>query len=243
MPSRRCLLLVSTLLVGPLSAGSGGPVEGLVLPYRQVEVSAPVSSRLVEVKVKEGDQVREGQPLAILYGKLEELEMQRAKALLERRESEAKSAKRLLENKIIPEAKAMEYRIDHDLARLQYETAAEQVRLRTILAPLDGVVVTRSREAGEAVSTGQPLFRILDLSRVLVQFSVRSKTLASLALGQKVRVSLPQVAELPVQEGEVVLVDPCADPEGRIRVRALVDNAQHRIRSGLKAQVEWTGGE
>ncbi len=230
------------LLLGPLQAASGGPVEGLVLPFRQVEVSAPVSSRLVDLKVREGDQVKEGQPLAILYGKLEELEMQRAKALLERREFEAKSAKRLFDNKIIPEAKALESRIDCDLARLHYETAAEQVRLRTILSPLNGVVVTRSREEGETVSTGQALFRILDLSKVFIQFSVRPRALAILALGQKVRVSLPQ-AELMAVEGEVVLVDPCADADGRVRVRVVVENAQHKIRSGLKAQVEWSGAE
>jgi len=243
MMFRRLFLLASVLVFGPLQAASGGPVEGLVLPFRQVEVSAPVSSRLTDIKVKEGDMVKEGQPLAVLYGRLEELEMQRAKALLERREFEAKSAKRLFDNKIIPEAKALESRIDCDLARLQYETAAEQVRLRTVLSPLDGVVVARSREAGETVSTGQPLFRILDLSKVVVQFSVRSKALAILAPGQKVRVSLPQLADLAALEGEVALVDPCADADGRVRVRVVVENAHHKIRSGLKAQVEWSGPE
>lgn len=238
----RSLFLASTLLLGPLQAASGGPVEGLVLPFRQVEVSAPVSSRLTDMKVKEGDLVKEGQPLAILYGKLEELEMQRAKALLERREFEAKSAKRLYDNKIIPESKALETRIDCDLARLQFETAAEQVRLRTILSPLDGVVVSRSREAGETVSTGQLLFRILDLSKVVIQFSVRSRALAILVPGQKVRVTLPQ-AELVAVEGEVSLVDPCTDADGRVRVRVVVDNPQHKIRSGLKAQVEWSGAD
>jgi RND family efflux transporter MFP subunit len=220
-------------------AFAGGPVEGLVLPYRQVEVSAPVSSRIMDMKVKEGDTVKEGQPLAILYGKLEELEMQRAKALLERREFEAKGAKRLYESRVIPEARAMESRIELDLARLQYEMAVEQVRLRTILAPLDGVVLTRSREAGEAVSTAQPLFRILDLSKVVIQFSVGSKALATLAPGRKVRVLLPQTLEPAALEGEVALVDPCADAEGKVRVQAVLENPQRRIRSGLKALVEW----
>ena len=37
------------------------------VPYRQVEVSAPVSSFIVEMKVKEGDVVKAGQPLAQLF--------------------------------------------------------------------------------------------------------------------------------------------------------------------------------
>jgi RND family efflux transporter MFP subunit len=236
--SKSLLVLVSTLLLGSTPILAKGVVEGVVLPYRQVEVSSPVSSRILEMKVQEGDLVKEGQPLALLYGKLEELEMQRAKALLERREFEAKSSKRLYDNKIIPESRALESRIDLDLARLQYETAAEQVRLRTILAPLDGVVVSRSREAGESVATAQPMFRILDLSKVVVQFLVGPKTAVGFSLGAKVRVYLPQVPEPSVVEGEVALVDPCADSEGKVRVRVVVDNANHRIRSGLKAMWE-----
>lgn len=149
-PSIRFL---SLLLSGQVALFAGGlALEGQVLPYRQVEVSAPVSSRIVDMRVKEGETVKAGQPLALLYGKLEELEMQRAKALLERREFEAKGAKRLYDSKIIPEARALESRIDLELARLQYETAAEQVRLRTIVAPMDGIVVERYRDEGEAVS-------------------------------------------------------------------------------------------
>ena len=239
----RFLLLPLVVFTGSVPNVAAGSVEGLVLPYRQVEVSAPVSSRIMEMKVKEGDKVKEGQPLALLYGKLEELEMQRAKALLERREFEAKSSKRLYENRIIPEAKALESRIELDLARLQYETAVEQVRLRTILAPLDGVVLTSSREVGESVSTAQPLFRILDLSKVVIQFSVASKALAVLTPGRKVRVSLPQGSEPAAMEGEVTLVDPCADAEGRVSVRVVVENPQQRIRSGLKALVEWPAAQ
>jgi RND family efflux transporter MFP subunit len=237
----RSILIRSTLILGSAAAFAAIPVEGLVLPFRQVDVGAPVSSRIVEIKVGEGETVKAGQPLALLYGRLEELDMQRAKALLERREFEAKGAKRLYDSRIIPEARALESRIDLDLARLQYETAAEQVRLRTVLAPMDGVVVSRTHEVGEAVSTAQPLFRILDLSRVIVQVAVEPKALGSCTLGRKVRVSIPQMAEAGEVEGEVTLVDPCADAEGRIRVRVVVENPGHRIRSGLKARVTLNG--
>jgi RND family efflux transporter MFP subunit len=217
------------------------PTEGLILPVRQVELCSPVSSRIVDLKVREGDVVKEGQTLALLYGRLEELEMQRAKALLERREFDAKGAKRLYENKIIPESKAMETRIELDLARLQYETAVEQVRLRTVLSPLDGVVVARHGEVGESVAVAQPLFRILDLSRVMVQLTVPPKALNGLGPGDRVRVTLPQAGEPLCAQGEVSLVDPCADAEGRVRVRVLVDNPERKIRSGLKALVELPG--
>ena len=199
------------LMLGSLTAFAGVLVEGQILPFRQVEVCSPVSSRILDLKVKEGDTVKQDQPLALLYGRFEELEMQRAKALLERREFEAKGAKRLFENRIIPESKAVESRLELELARLQYEIAAEQVRLRTVLSPIDGVVV---------------------------QVAVAPRALAGLAPGQKVMVSLPHSEKAQAVEGQVILVDPCADADGRVRVRVLVDNPERRIRLWLKATVE-----
>jgi multidrug efflux system membrane fusion protein len=226
------------LLVAVLPALAGTPMKGVVLPFRQVEVSSPVASRILELKVQEGDAVKEGQPLAVLYGRLEELEMLRAKALLERREFEAKGTRRLFDSKIISEAKAMEARIDLDLARLQYETALEQVRLRTVLAPMAGVVVARAREVGESVTVAQPLFRILDLSRVVVQVMAEPEALGALAPGRTVRVRIHGApGELDCQ-GLVSLIDPCANAEGRVRVKILVENPDGQIRSGLRASVD-----
>ena len=222
-----CLPLL--LLLGAAPA----PVEGLVLPFRQAEICASVPGRLLELKAAEGQAVTEGQVLAVLDGRLEELEMQRAKVLVERREFEAKGAKKLYDSKIIPEAKALESRIELDLARLHYETAAQQVKLRTIVSPMAGVVAVRTHEAGESVSPTQPLFRILDLSRVVVQCAVTPEVLGSLKPGQKVRVHLPAGD----CEGEVLLVATFADAEGKVQVKVVVENPERRIRPGLKAQV------
>lgn len=224
-----CLPLLLLLGAAPV------PVEGLVLPFRQAEICAAVSGRLLELKAAEGQAVTEGQVLAVLDGRLEELEMQRAKVLVERREFEAKGAKKLYDSKIIPEAKALESRIDLDLARLHYETAAQQVKLRTIHSPMGGVVAMRAREAGESVTSGQPLFRILDLSKVVVQCAVSPEVLGTLKAGQKVRIRLPAAGG--DCEGEVLLVAAFADAEGKVGVRVVVENPERRIRPGLKAQV------
>ncbi len=229
------------LIAMALAAHPGGAAEpwaGLVLPFRQMDVPAPVSSRLVELKVKEGEAVKAGQPLAQLYAGAEELELQRAKILLERREFEAKGARRLYDGKVIPEARALDARLELELARIQVETAAEQVRLRTLLAPIDGQVVEVRRELGEAVAASQPVFRILDLSRVYVQCAVNAEAIGRLGVGQKVAVRFPQIQGLPSVQGDLVLVDPCADAAGLFRVKVLVENPDRRLRAGLKALVE-----
>ncbi|WP_306597742.1 efflux RND transporter periplasmic adaptor subunit [Geothrix sp. 21YS21S-2] len=226
-----CLLLALPVPAAPT-------LEGTVQPYRKVEVSAHVSSHVVDLKAAEGDTVKAGQPLAQLYARLEELEMKRSKALLDRREYEAKGARSLFDNRVIPEARAMESRIDLELARLNFETAAEQVRLRTILAPIDGLVVERTRELGEAVGASQVVFRILDLSKATILCTARPDKVARLVPGQKltVHVSIPE--GMTALQAEVVLVSPCPDASGLMRLKLLVRDPAPGLRAGLKALVD-----
>lgn len=207
-------------------------------PYRKVEVSAPVSSHIVELKAAEGETVKAGQPLAQLYARLEELEMKRSKALLDRREYEAKGARSLFDNRVIPEARAVESRIELELARLHYETAAEQFRLRTILAPIDGLVVERARELGESVNASQVVFRILDLSRATILCNARPEKVSRLVSGQKLTVHVATPEGMTSQQAEVVLVTPCPDAPGLMRLKLLVRNPAPGLRAGVKASVD-----
>jgi membrane fusion protein (multidrug efflux system) len=235
----RLLLTLPLLLLASPGLRAGQPVEGAVTPFRKVEVSAPVSSFLVEIKAQEGQAVKAGQPLAQLYGRLEELELQRAKALLTRREYEAKGANNLFDGRIISEAKAMESRFELDLARINYETAVEHVKLRTLLAPIDGILVKRYHELGEAVSTSQAVFQVLDLSKVIVHCAVRPERVGRLTQGRKASVRIPQMDGAPLFQGEVVLIEPRAEASGLFPVKVVVENPELRIRAGLRALVEF----
>jgi RND family efflux transporter MFP subunit len=228
---------LSVVLAVPALAARVG--DGVAQPIRDILISAPVQGSIVDLKVQEGDQVKAGQPIIQLYVRLEELEMQRAKALVERREFEFKGSKRLYENKIISEAKAMEARIDLDLARIQYELSIEQVRLRSIQAPIDGTVVERRRDVGEAVSAAQPILRILDISKVIVPITARAEDLPNLRRGQKLNVYFPQLPGTDPRVGEVIYLDACADPvSGAIRVKVVVDNPDQVIKAGMRAVVK-----
>lgn len=234
----RTLPFLLLLLFAPFAATAHAQLEGMVVPYRQVELSSPVSSFIVDMDVKEGDAVKAGQPLAQLYGKLEELEMKRTKALLDRREYNAKGAKKLFDNKVIPEAQALESHSDLELARLNYETASEQFRLRTIVSPIDGVVVERRREVGESVSQSQPVFRILDLSKVYILCSLRPEQTSQVTVGQKLTVRIPHLVGVPAFKAEVVHVSPSADASGLFKLRLLVEHPEPGLRVGLKSVVD-----
>jgi membrane fusion protein (multidrug efflux system) len=231
------LALASPALL--LAAASAAPrYDGMVLPFREVVVSSPVPSTLTEVNVKEGDTVRAGQTLARLYSKLEELDQQRAKAALEKREFDYRGAQRLLADKIMPEDKALEAKIERDLAQLQSEMAAEQVRLRTITSPLDGLVVEKMHEVGEAVTSAMPIFRIVDISRIYVQFFIKVEDLSKFQVGQKLAARFPLLNAGQPFSGEIDFIDPRVDAaSGLLRVKVLIANPNQLIKAGMRGEV------
>ncbi|MBI2513883.1 MAG: efflux RND transporter periplasmic adaptor subunit [Opitutae bacterium] len=216
--------------------------DGLVLPFKEVVVSSPVQSTIQSLNFKEGDTVKAGAVLARLYGRVEELDMLRAKAALEKREFDFKGSKNLYADKIISEDEALKNKIELELARLQAEQAAELFNQRTILAPIDGLVVERMREIGESVTATQPMFRLVDIDRVYVQFYLHSEQLVRLHVDDTVKVRCTNggadAGSADTFVGKIDFIDPRVDAaSGLLRVKVLVANPKHVIKPGLRAEV------
>jgi membrane fusion protein, multidrug efflux system len=229
--------LIATSTTASLHAATQ-QFEGLILPFQEVVVSAPVQSSITTMPRKEGDTVKAGETLALLYSRIEELDMLRAKAALEKKEFDNKSAANLYADKIISEDEALKNKIELDLARLQYEQAAELFRQRNVKAPITGLIVEKNREIGETVTAAQPLFRLVDITRLFVQFYVRAEDAGSLRLGDTVGIRCPVVHADRLFPGTVDFIDPRVDAaSGLMRVKVLLANPDGVIKPGLRAIV------
>ena len=233
---------LALLLAVNASALAATDYPGLVLPLKEVVVSAPVQARIERINVKEGDRVKAGDTLAQLYSRIEELDTQRTKAALEKREFDYKGSKNLSADSIISQDEALKAKIELDLARLQHEQAVEVLAQRTIKAPLDGIVVEKHQEAGETVAASQPLFRLVDISRLYVQFYLRAEDAGAIHLGDTIEVRCPLADATRVFPGKVDFVDPRIDAaSGLMRVKVLLDNAEALLKPGLRANVSIPG--
>lgn len=240
--SPRRLLLVSLALAALLPAARAQTrLDGLVLPFKEVVVSSPVQSTIESIRFREGDTVKAGDVLARLYGRIEELDMLRTRAALEKREFDFKGSANLYADKIISEDEALKNKIELELARLQAEQASELFRQRTITAPIAGILVEQMREIGESVSASQALFRLVDIDRVYVQFYLHSDHSTQLKVGDtvKVRCHVGSAQAGPREfTGQVDFIDPRVDAaSGLLRVKVLLANPGHVIKPGLRADV------
>ena len=218
-------------------------VQGLVLPYKEVSVSSPVLQDVVkDIEVDEGDTVKKGDVLAHLLNDRETLDAQRYQTLITRAEFEYKGMKTLAGEGYSSQDLLIEKQTDLEAAKLDYQLAMVALNEKTIKSPLSGIVVKRYKEVGESVDRTEKLFDIVDIDQVYVQFYLDPSLINKLAVGDKIAVHLPAIYQGSGQyEGAVSFIDPRIDAaSGLFRVKILLDNPNHVIKAGMRAEADFT---
>lgn len=113
------------------------------------------------------------------------------------------------------------------LARVQ---SNESLQNYAIEAPIGGVIVEHRAQVGEATGE-EPLFSIVDLSRVWVELDVFQNDLARIADGQPVEIFDLEARKLA--DGRVSRIAPLAIHGSQsVRARVVLDNAAGALRPG-----------
>lgn len=100
-------------------------------------------------------------------------------------------------------------------------------------SPSSGVVIEKHVDEGAYVSTGEPLYRIADLSRVWVLLDAYEQDLPWVRFGQPVRLEV-EAAPGRTFDGTISFVDPFVDVHTRTaKVRVRVDNASGLLKPGM----------
>ena len=248
-PEFKTEVAVLTNIVQSVSANGG------IAPTRQVQVGSQISGTITELKVDFNSRVQEGDVLAKIDPAIYERALARAdadlsnaKAGLALAEFNFKRSKELYASKLISET---EYQ-QADVSLLQAaavvktrEAALESAKVdldrTTIYAPISGVVVTRSVDAGQTVAASfntPTLFLIAqDLTRMQIELAVSEADIGNVAEKQRVEFNVDafanrkfdgtvrQVRFAPTTNQNVVTYTTVVD----------VDNRSMRLRPGMTA--------
>ena len=224
-----------------ISLSSAAPVfEGLVEPYREVNLSSTVQTFITDMHVREGALVKSGDVLVQLYSRSEELELARIGLAKERREFENRGAQNLYAEELISEDEAMEKEIELQLSQLQYDIVEERLALRSLKAPISGVVVERFYEEGEMVAIGEPILRLVDISTIYVSAYMTVEEARFFPVGALVGLTFSELSdEVDTLEGKIDFIDPRVDPaSGLMEVRVIAKNPERIVKPGLRAAIE-----
>ncbi len=225
------------LACGPAMAGV---VPGILVPLHEVKVGTPVEGLVKEVLVEEGDTVEAGQPLVRLVDDLEKLEVARAEKVLEKTKFDHEAAQKLLKENIGTREEALRKSIEHDLARIQRDAAEVRLKQKTLTAPIQGVVVSRGKEPGEAVQLHEVLMQIVHIQKVEAQFYLEPAQALAVKVGDEKTLRIPALAAPREMTGKIVFIDPRLDAEsGLFRVKLLLDNPGLKLKAGMRAEADF----
>jgi membrane fusion protein, heavy metal efflux system len=128
------------------------------------------------------------------------------------------------------------------LQALGGSSAAGDVSVVTLRAPISGTVIDRTVNAGAGVAAGTPMFTIGNLSTVWVIANVPETQVGRLRVGApaEVRTSIPGVEP---RSGRINYIDPRLDEATRTaRVRVEVPNPGETLKVGMFVQIGFQAG-
>jgi membrane fusion protein, multidrug efflux system len=231
----RCLL--SSLLAAGLARAEGVWVEGSSQPYERITISSPVEDFVGRVLVAEGDTVEAGQILGELRLTRARLEVERLDGLITKAEFDFRATEELFRQRIESQERLNERRAELDRLKVEREIARNELEERIFRSPIDGVVVHRLKDPGETIGRVEPLFEVIDASRLKLTFFLPSPYLTVLEAGMEVDVAFPELAARGPYRARLIFLDPQVDARsGLFRARFEFDNREAAIPPGVRVR-------
>lgn len=158
-------------------------------PVAESQVVAKTSGVALQVMVEEGQQVRAGQVLVRLDADRARLQAAQSSAQLQKLEANFRRAQQLESQQMVSANDLDQLRYDLENARAVNRMANLELSYTQVVAPISGVVASRSIKPGNFVQINSPIFRIVDASRLEATLNVPEREVAKLKPGQAVELT------------------------------------------------------
>lgn len=245
------------------SVSADEPLECLIEPHKLIAITSSEIGVLSSVSVAEADVVRQGDTIAALRTDVENaiLTVSRARAdsnseiELLRREHEFTVRNRdrvnaLNDDQVVSAQDVDEVRTAQDSAWLRLQAALERqhtakleaardelaLARRTVNSPIDGVVVTKYKNAGEYVD-GDAIVQLAQLDPLRIRVVVPMTMYGQISVGMQATIS----PELPIDGpfiATVTSIDAMMDAAtATLSIRLSLPNPDYRLPAGLKCTV------
>lgn len=205
---------------------------GNLAPFKEVKAMALTGGTIRKIFFKLGDEVNQGQVLAVTDDRMLQLELQKAQSNAAKLSGELNTYKELLEGGAATQEKVNQLKQDHADAVNQLNQAKKNLADVAILAPTSGTISIKTVEEGLFVPAGTELATIINLSKAKVQVNLTEAEVYQVAKGQQVKITT-DVYPGKTFKGIISFISPQADQTNNYPVEIMVENAANTVlRSG-----------
>jgi RND family efflux transporter MFP subunit len=246
----------------PATAPAG--LDCMIQPHLVVQVGTAAPGVIQSVRVDRGDMVRKGQPVVQMKSDVERAalavarerasqvgELKSARGATDLAEREAQRAAQLVDENFVSRTYFDRQRAEVQVATGRGEQAQERIRLaqrevdlaaaqlsqRTVVSPIDGVVVERFVAPGEYVEQ-KPVLRIAAVDPLRVDVLVPAAQFGRVAVGSQAQV-VPDLLDRRAHTATVTSVDRVVDAASNtFRVRLELPNPGGALPPGLRCKAD-----
>jgi HlyD family secretion protein len=248
---------------------------GNVQPEVKVDVKSAVSGKIVDIFRRDGDQVKRGDMLARVEPDLNQAQsLAETKNALRGAQIRYQQAKKNYESDhslflqgLLATKQNRDSESEFLAAKQEFEKAQEKYNIveksgipinqspekfqgSNIIAPMDGIVLTKNVEIGESITSGVSsfnagtvLFTVADVSKMIVKAGVNEVDIGKIRVAMPVKVTLDAYPKVSFA-GRVDRIAPAVRIDDKVRVfdvEIRLDAQGRELRSGMTANIEMIG--
>jgi len=231
---------------------------GTVQAYNSVAIRSRVDGQIIRVDFKEGQDVKQGDPLFQIDPRPYQAALEQAQAAKQKDEAQLAGAKQDLDRYAKLLGTGYQTRQSYDnqtalVAQLQASIKGDEAQINTaalnlsyadIRSPIDGRLGARLVDKGNLVhaSDNTPLVMITEVKPIFVSFTLPQETLDDVREGQNKSPLLIYAysgdGKKQLAEGKLTLIDNSIDQAtGTIHLKARFDNEEERLWPGAFVSV------
>lgn len=202
-----------------------------------ITVVSEIDAKVVELPFIEGQYIEKGGLIAQLDDSQARAEVASAQATLDQAKVTYDRTKEIVDADAAARQDLDNATASLKIAQAQLDQAKVRLNKTRLIAPFSGVLGTRRVSPGAYLRAGDAVTTLTNISQLRVNFSAPERSFPFLSRGSAVRVSSPAYPDYELT-GKIEVVDPVVDESTRsVKVIALVDNKDKRLRPGMSANV------
>lgn len=204
----------------------------------ELPVSFLLGGKLTGIYVKNGQHVKKGTVIARVDATSAKSIHDAALATLNQAEDGYNRLKQVHDEGGIPDVRWVQMETDLEKARQTEITARKHLNECTLIAPQEGFISMDKHTTGENMLPTTPFCRIIDMNKMIVEFSVPEKEIGIIQVGDKAEASFPGLNNL-TKTIEIIDKSFVSNPMGHtytIKAKVPVENKD--ILPGMVAKIK-----
>ena len=203
------------------------------------QISSEMSGRIIELKIRDGQRFSAGQLLVGFHCSMEEAQLSKAKATLDKKQKTYEVNKKLQKLSSISNLELEVSKAEEAEARAEVQVGQAALGRCTIKAPFSGKVVEVTARAYQSVREGDPLLEIINEKDLEIEFIAPSKALPQLKPGNTFKVTLDETGK--AYKAEIIRLGGRVDPVSQtIKVYGRITDSSVELLPGMSGAIELT---